>query len=724
MAVVNFKQKPGNTSELAYKYLRRGIALIQLMPGTKKPRGSNWQEDVFTNPEDATYFTKYNIGFSLGTKSKGLTDIDLDCDESIKLARSLLPDTHWIFGRRSRRCSHYLYHVKSSKTRKFFDPSRPKGESMLLEIRSDGAQTMAPGSTHPEGELVSWEGGNSWESSEPSKLRLEDLNRASSELAAACLVLRYGWVSGKRDEVAVALCGLLLRAGWENEEVDYWLEAIAIAAGDEELDMRLKAAYQEKRLADDQRVPGIPRLKELLGDNICSAVIEWLGIKSIGVVEKLNEQIAFVTYGGRARILFEDNQGFEFLPVKDAADRLATLPTVKNGKKEITSFQTWMTDSHRRSYNRVVFDPDPDYHPEVGEYNLWRGWPIEAKKGSCKLFLNHVMENLARGDKDLYDYIISWLADAVQNPTVRPGVAIVLQSPEEGTGKSSFMEYVLAMYGKYGMIETSMKNLFGDHNQQLMNKLMVFADDATWAGDRAHRGILNNLVTSSRLSINPKGVNQFEVESFMRLVFATNHEWAMSVSATNRRFVLIQAKAVKSESERVLRRARVIKMLEERDQGGAEALLHYLMHYPIKRDLRVIPSTELLLENRVKTMEQEDPLRAWLFARLVSGEMPSGVPWENREGRVVKIKRGVLRNDYLRFLRTNMPHIIHGRNAATSRSMETAFGRAIRTIVPGTVGPGRVKLAGRQEYVYIMSPLSEFRAAFNAEFLNNEYVWE
>ena len=61
MAVVNFKQKPGNTSELAYKYLRRGIALIQLMPGTKKPRGSNWQEDVFTNPEDATYFTKYNI---------------------------------------------------------------------------------------------------------------------------------------------------------------------------------------------------------------------------------------------------------------------------------------------------------------------------------------------------------------------------------------------------------------------------------------------------------------------------------------------------------------------------------------------------------------------------------------------------------------------------------------------------------------------------------------
>lgn len=721
MTVINFKPKAiSGSSELAYKYLKRGIALIQLRPGTKRPRGENWQEDVFTSPEDASLFAKCNVGFSLGTKSKGLTDIDLDCGEAVLLGRALLPDTHWIFGRKTNRRSHYLYHAKASKTRKFIDPGRPKSEAMILEIRSDGAQTMAPGSTHPNGEIITWEGGNAWESSEPTIVKAIDLETAAAELAAACLVLRYGWVSGKRDEVAVALCGLLLRAGWENDEVDYWLESIAIAAGDEELDMRLKASYQEKRLAGDARVPGIPRLKSLLGEAVCSSVIEWLGIKSVGIVEKLNEEIAFVTYGGRARILF-DNEGFlEFLPVKDAADRLATLPTVKNGKKEVSAFTTWMTDSHRRTYARVVFDPSPDYRERKEEYNLWQGWPIEPTRGDCSLFLKHVRDNLACGNADLEDYILTWLADAVQNPTRRPGVALILQSPEEGTGKSSFMEYVLSMYGKYGMIETSMKNLFGDHNQQLMNKLMVFADDAVWAGDRSHRGILNNLITSSKLSINPKGVNQFEIDSFMRLVFATNNEWAMSVSATNRRFVLIQAKPVSTAKEKRQRRDGVLKMLAERDNGGAEALLHYLLHRPIKRDLNVIPRTQLLIENRISTMENEDPLRAWMFNRLSRGEVVKGIPWPDLTG---DIPRDTLRNDYLKYLRLNMPKVFHG-SLSNAKATETSFGLSLSKLLPGSILPSRKRVKGERVYVYKLTSLDEARTQFNDIYLNNDHKWE
>jgi hypothetical protein len=81
----------------------------------------------------------------LGQASGGLTDVDLDCPEAIAVARYLLPMTGAVFGRASKRSSHWLYRSDlftnvDAATIQFKDP-RTKG--MVLELRIGGGDKGA-----------------------------------------------------------------------------------------------------------------------------------------------------------------------------------------------------------------------------------------------------------------------------------------------------------------------------------------------------------------------------------------------------------------------------------------------------------------------------------------------------------------------------------------------------------------------------------------------------
>ena len=43
-----------------------------------------------------------------------------------------------------------------------------------------------------------------------------------------------------------------------------------------------------------------------------------------------------------------------------------------------------------------------------------RGFAYEPKKGDCSLYLNHVRDNICRGNEDHYKLVVAWMADAVR----------------------------------------------------------------------------------------------------------------------------------------------------------------------------------------------------------------------------------------------------------------------------------------------------------------------
>src|SRR5262249_19306918 len=188
------------------------------------------------------------IGVVLGPSSHGLTDIDLDCTEAIRIAPYVLPQTAARFGRTSKRESHRLYYTDLALAAdkavfNFDDPRRMAAkvpEARLPELRiggDKGAQTVFPGSTHEGGEPIAWE-----EDGEPASVEGGDLHRRVRALAAYSLLARYWPGQGARHEAALVIGGFLSRAGRKPAVIKVIAEAITKAAGDEEWHDRRKAA--------------------------------------------------------------------------------------------------------------------------------------------------------------------------------------------------------------------------------------------------------------------------------------------------------------------------------------------------------------------------------------------------------------------------------------------------------------------------------------------------
>jgi hypothetical protein len=138
--------------EIATGYLARGWNPVPVRYREKRPIGNAWQKRIITEANIGDHFNggELNIGVQLGPHSHGLTDIDLDCDEAIELARYFLPKTHAMFGRKSKPTSHLLYIIDDAPPQATLAIRNKAGEDgqTIIELRMGGAgkaaQTIFP----------------------------------------------------------------------------------------------------------------------------------------------------------------------------------------------------------------------------------------------------------------------------------------------------------------------------------------------------------------------------------------------------------------------------------------------------------------------------------------------------------------------------------------------------------------------------------------------------
>jgi hypothetical protein len=158
-----------NCLPIAVDYTRRGWSVIPIPFRSKNPDRSGWERLRLQEADLSSYFghRPRNIGVLLGAPSNWLVDVDLDHERAVMSGRQCLPKTGAVFGRPSKRRSHYLYIVSQPiSTRQLRLPDR----RMVVELRSTGGQTLFPGSTHPSGERISWDSEGEPATVEPSTL--------------------------------------------------------------------------------------------------------------------------------------------------------------------------------------------------------------------------------------------------------------------------------------------------------------------------------------------------------------------------------------------------------------------------------------------------------------------------------------------------------------------------------------------------------------------------
>jgi hypothetical protein len=165
----------------------------------------------------------------------------------------------------------------------------------------------------------------------------------------------------------------------------------------------------------------------------------------------------------------------------------------------------WLTHAKRRQYSGLEFAP-PGTAPCAGYYNLWQGFAVEPRKGDCSRFLAHLRDNVARGDKDTFLWIVGWWAQTFQYPSVKTGTALALRG-EQGTGKTKVGEVFGSLLREHYRLVASPRYVTGQFNSHMASLLVLHADEAFWAGSKEAEGTLKDLVTGKNHQLEYKGVD-------------------------------------------------------------------------------------------------------------------------------------------------------------------------------------------------------------------------
>jgi hypothetical protein len=701
-----------NTRDIALQMLSAELCPVPVAFRDKKPIPKLWQklvcEDVSSRIDELFPFGKQlNVGCLLGEPSGGIVDIDLDWGIARQLAPRFLPPTR-VFGRNSARGSHYLYYVGegvSVPTERVTPPRKFTGEAKpdILEVRSDGAQTVWPGSIHTSGENIEWAD----ENAQIAQVGLQELSAATSQLAAAAWLVSV-WGEGSRDELATALAGALLRDGANEADVSLLLESVMTAAGDEEMQDRLKKVPRiATGLAEDNgRHYGWPKITELLGERES----EWLKklLQSMGapknaddseadspILLEMLDRLAVIKHGCQTFILYpesdpvfgqlgQERKRFDLMRASELKTFYLNKPVPipgTHGKKFSNPVDVFLKHPERKTYKGIVFAPDGRC-PE-GFLNLWQGFSVEACAGDCGLYLTHVRDNIAAGNDEHYRWIIGWLADAVQNPGNKPGTALILRGGR-GTGKGMMVKWFGRIFGQHFLPISKPGLVTGRFTGHLADASIVFADEAFFAGNKAEEAALKALITEDSHMIEHTGKDAVTIRNLIRLVAASNNDWVVPAGLDERRFAVFDVAGNRQQD-----RTYFGAIEEQMQNGGLGALLHHLLYFDLSTvDVGKAPDTAALAENKLLTAS---PVVKWWHNVLHEGRLAPGVT-----GREPIVQTRDLWNSFKEYA-ADLRH-------CQAKEVMVIFGNELRVVCPGVIRT-KSRVCGEPVRVYKFPPL-------------------
>lgn len=670
--------------DAALRYADHGVAVFPVVPNAKNPLTTNGFYDATTDTNVINdWFRRSpdaNVGMATGTVN-GIMVVDVDC-KSGKNGEVALNGLEKIYGElpetRRHRTPSGGYHLLFSIGSQVVPDSQGKiGEG--IDIKAEGGYVVAPPSVIGDG-------------------RYEVVNPDVSVVDAPEWLVKLA-CEKKADDKKPSQ-GIAIPEGERNDHIFKYA-----------LDCKRRGISKDdaiaKTLVENERCD-----PPLSGDEIVRTVASAYRYETSNVpvaIEEMNRTHAAIKMGGNCYVLEEiicptfNRPDFELLSTKGFKDFYCNQYVEIDGKKQRLG-EAWLGHTARKSYQGLTFNPK--YTPE-GYYNIWRGFAVEPKQGDCSLYLKHIEENIADGNKAVYDYIIAWMAHTVQHPDNLVGVAIVMKG-SMGVGKGVYADEFGKLFGRHYMLLNDSGQLVGKFNGHMKDKCLLFADEAFWAGDKAAEGKLKSMITEPTITIEMKGKDAYSVKNNLHMIFATNNEWSAPAGPRERRFFVIEVGS-KHEQDHPYFKA----ICDQMDNGGREALLHYLKNYDVSDiNLRQFPQTTALRDAKLLTFS---PAQKFWHHVLETGYLhPSKADgWGD----------GIIQTEHLHESYQKFVQDMGIKHKAT----DTELGMQLKNMLPKD-GFKKDRLTipvyngTARKNCYVLPSLAECRLAFNI-FVNTDMDW-
>lgn len=345
-------------------------------------------------------------------------------------------------------------------------------------------------------------------------------------------------------------------------------------------------------------------------------------------LDEMNRQWALVMTGGGHHLLWEttDFRGNPIVEhVKEGSfHKYHAAREFQVGKKTEKLTDVWMASPRRRTYDGLVFAPERPV--DARWYNLWRGFdyrPAPAAsaraEAAVQSWFDHVERNVCRGDSQLAQWFIGYMAHLVQRPWEKPLVALVLKG-RKGTGKNAVIERVGALFSRNMVVADDDRYLVGNFNSHLEACLLLALDEASWAGGKKVEGKLKGIITGSKHMIERKGMEPYQVDNLTRVVIIGNEDWLVPATQDERRYAVFDV----GEGD-MQKRSFFQEMREGMEANGGEGyglLLAKLQAFDLSTvDVNDAPKTDGLADQKIESL---GPQHSWWLDCLTEGQILGG----------------------------------------------------------------------------------------------------
>jgi hypothetical protein len=439
-------------------------------------------------------------------------------------------------------------------------------------------------------------------------------------------------------------------------------------------------------------------------------------------VDEINREFSLVLMGSKPLIFraqpmapIDDQHRILGLPAFQAwfSNRFTEQRSPEGKAVVVTWAKAWMTHPRRRQYAGVEFFPNPDGAPGMPGYlNLWSGFAIKPadnpERSRYAIFHDHLLNNVSGGRQDRFTWVFAFFAHMVQQPRDRPGVALVMRG-KMGSGKTKVGEVFGSLFPRHYFLVDDPRYVTGNFNAHMATCLLLQADEAVWAGDKAAEGRLKGLITAPVQQIEAKGVDAVRFANYVRLIMTSNEDWVVPAGKDERRFTVLDVAPHRAQNHKYFH-----EMNRELASGGLAHLLGDLLAFDLTTvNLRQVLHTEALLEQKIRSF---DSVEAWWFEGLQSGMIfRNGAPWPR------EVVCSSLFDDY----------IASADKIGVKRKQEEAvLGIKLKKLCPGIerrrapqVSFDENSSMPRRPWVYTLPPIDEARASFDA-ILGQPVVWQ
>ena len=206
--------------------------------------------------------------------------------------------------------------------------------------------------------------------------------------------------------------------------------------------------------------------------------------------------------------------------------------------------KTWKADPHKRMFVCKDFAPPPVVKIS-NSYNTWPGFAAEklpeAEEGyDLGPYLRHV--KMLMGNKDEYaDYFNKLMALKFQFPGSGWRVMPFIRSTP-GVGKDVWFDFISRIMGSALTCKLTRVGDLMDKSSHLMeSKLAICFSEAEFSDSSRHMDALKDAITSDKLTVKKKYVNEYVIRSCAVFIAFSNNFGAFNVPVDDRRFFCVTA---------------------------------------------------------------------------------------------------------------------------------------------------------------------------------------